>query len=65
MERSGSGSDTGDDELGEVGDEFAILTIAAEGDFGSAVDLNRLGIINGEDTVADRVLPVQVVVRRR
>src|SRR6266853_1665228 len=55
----------GDDQLGEVGDHPAVLAVAVEGERGAAFDLDGRGVIDGEDAVADLVLAVEEVVRRR
>ena len=63
--RLGCRRDVGDDELFEVGDQPAVLAVAVKGDGRSAVDLDRLRVVDREDLMADFVLAIEKVVRRR
>ena len=43
-----SRGEVGDDQFGEVGDELSVLAVAGQGHLGAAVDLDGLGVINGD-----------------
>ena len=59
IEGLGCWGDFWDDELGEVRDHVAVLAVAVKGERGTAFDLDRGGVVDGEDAVADLVLAVE------
>ena len=63
VERLRRRGDVGDDELLEIRDQSPVLAVAVQGNRGAAVDLDGLGVIDGEDFVADFILAVEEVVR--
>ena len=65
VEGLGCGSNAGNNELLEVGDKAAVLAVAEEGDRGTAVNFDRLGVVDREDPVPAAILPVQEIVRLR
>ena len=59
----GRGGYFGYDVLGEIGDQFSVLTISAESDLRTTFDLDRLGVVDCEDAMTDTVLTIQEIVR--
>ena len=53
----------GHDVLGEIGDQFTVLSISTESDFRTSLDLDRLGVADGEYAVPDTVLTIQEIAR--
>ena len=62
MIRFGCGGNFGYNMLGKIRDEFAVLPVASQGDRGSALDLNCLGVVDGEDAVSNLVLTIKEIV---